>query len=110
MSGRSWTTKEENEMLRELSEKVCTTQIALNHNRTEGAIRSRQRHLAAQLFQGGNMNIEEIMVKCRMNKKQVLRALERRDITHLNTQEVSTQTDGQHLCALCGHSSVCQGP
>ena len=81
-------------MLKELSEKVNITQIALNHNRTEGAIRSRQRHMAAQLFQGGEINIEEIMEKCRLNKKQVMRALERRDITHNNTREAATQTDG----------------
>ena len=94
MSGRSWTTKEENEMLQELAEKIGATQIALNHNRTEGAIRSRQRHLAAQLFQGGKLTIEEIMDKCLMNKKQVMRALDRRGLLEPQTKEAFTQTDG----------------
>jgi hypothetical protein len=92
MAGRNWTTKEEDEMFQELAENVDITQIALNHRRTEGAIRSRQRHLAAQLFQGGKLDIGKIGEKCRMNKKQVVRALERRGLTPYTTREAATQT------------------
>ena len=110
MSGRSWSTEEENEMFQELSEKVTITQMALNHNRTEGAIRSRQRHMAARLFKSGELNIEEIMEKCRLNKKQVVMALESRAIKcnntreaatqTNNTRETATQTDGEYVCCF----------
>ena len=92
MSGRSWSTKEEDEMLQELSTEISIEQIALNHKRTYGAIRARQRHMAAQLFQGGKLDIEEIGKKCRMTKKHVMMALERRGITHTITREAATQT------------------
>ena len=107
MSGRNWTTKEENELFSELANENSIEQIAVNHNRTYGAIKSRQRHLAAMLFQDGKMSIEEITDKCRMTKKQVMTALERRGLLEPKTKNVETQTDGQHLCALCGHSRVC---
>jgi hypothetical protein len=109
MSGRSWTTREEEELFNELASEISIEQIAVNHKRTYGAIRARQRHLAAQLFQGGNMRIEEIMEKCRMTKKQVMDTLERRGLLESPTKDVETQTDGQHICTLCGHLQVCKG-
>lgn len=90
MSGRSWSTKEEDEILQELATEISIEQIAVNHKRTYGAIRSRQRHMAFQLFQGGKLDIEEIGKKCRLTKKNVMMALERRGIT--TTREAATQT------------------
>jgi hypothetical protein len=79
MAGRAWTSGEEAQLLEELSADVKLDKISVSHRRTQGAIRSRQRKMAANFYLNG-MNIDEISLKCRLSTKAVEMALKRRNI------------------------------
>lgn len=79
MAGRPWTSNEEARLLEELSAGVKLDEISVSHRRTQGAIRSRQRKMAANFYLNG-MNINEISLKCRLSAKAVELTLKRRNI------------------------------
>lgn len=81
MAGRAWTLEEEAQLLEELSAGVKLDEISVSHRRTQGAIRSRQRKMAANFYLNG-MNIDEISLKCRLSTKAVEMALKRRNIDY----------------------------
>jgi hypothetical protein len=96
MSGRSWKPQEEKQLIEELTSGTKIEQIALNHNRSSGAIQSRRRHLAGVYYEDG-MPIDEIMKKLKLNFKQVHRSLERRSLVEGPSnphRDVGTQTEG----------------
>jgi hypothetical protein len=79
MAGRAWTSDEEAQLLEELSAGLKLDEISVSHRRTQGAILSRQRKMAANFYTNG-MNINEISLKCRLSVKAVELALLRRNI------------------------------
>jgi hypothetical protein len=96
MSGRSWSSQEEGRLVEELTSGVKIEQIALNHNRSSGAIHSRQRHLVGVYYVDG-LPIDEIMKKLKLNFEQVRRTLERRGLVSGSNnpqRDVGTQTSG----------------
>ena len=97
MAGSSWKPQEEERLIKELADNIKIQQIALNHNRSSGAIQSRRRHLAGIYYEDG-MSIDAIMKKLNLNSTQVHRALKRRGLLDVGTQtdevlDVGTQTD-----------------
>jgi hypothetical protein len=86
MAGRAWKTTEETQLLEELAAGVKLDEISVSHRRTQGAIRSRQRHMAADFYLNG-MNINEISLKCRLTERQVMNALLRRDLIKPTIEE-----------------------
>lgn len=95
MSGGQWRPQEEKQLIEELTSGTKIEQIALNHNRSSGAIHSRQRKLAGTYYVDG-MPIDEIMKKLKLNFKQVHRALERRSLVEGPSnphRDVGTQTE-----------------
>jgi len=83
MAGRAWTLEEEAQLLEELSAGVKLDEISVSHRRTQGAIRSRQRKMAANFYLNG-MNIDEISLKCRLSINAVELTLKRRNIDSRN--------------------------
>jgi hypothetical protein len=83
MAGRAWTLEEEAQLLEELSAGVKLDEISVSHRRTQGAIRSRQRQMAANFHLNG-MNIDEISLKCRLCINAVELTLKRRNIDSRN--------------------------
>jgi DNA-directed RNA polymerase specialized sigma24 family protein len=81
MAGRAWTLDEEAQLLEELSAGVKLDEILVSHRRTQGAIRSRQRKMAANFYLNG-MKINEISLKCRLSVKAVEDLLKRRNIDY----------------------------
>jgi hypothetical protein len=86
MSGRAWKSSEEAQLLEELAAGVKLDEISVSHRRTQGAIRSRQRHMAANFYLNG-MNINEIILKCRLTERQVMNALVKRHLITSVTEE-----------------------
>jgi hypothetical protein len=79
MAGRVWTPDEEARLLEELSAGMKLDEISVSHNRTQGAILSRQRKMATNFYLNG-MNINEISLKCRLTTKAIELTLNRRNI------------------------------
>ena len=91
MAGSSWKPQEEERLLKELADNTKIEQIALNHNRSSGAIQSRRRHLAGVYYEDG-MSIDAIMKKLNLNSTQVHKALKRRGLLDKYI-DVGTQTE-----------------
>jgi hypothetical protein len=79
MAGLPWTSGEEAQLLEELLDDMKLDEISVFHHRTQGAIRSRQRMMAANFYLNG-MKINEISLKCRLSVKAVENTLKRRAI------------------------------
>jgi len=79
MAGRAWTRSEENKLIDELAAGMKLDEISLSHDRTQGAIRSRQRLMATNFYING-MKLNEIAIKCRLPESQVEATLMRRKL------------------------------
>lgn len=113
MTGRAWTNEEERRLLNELAQGDRLDAIAISHNRTQGAISSRQRHMAADFYRNG-VSLGEIAARCRMRESEVKRVLFRRKLIDsssefvyvirdrndgLNFGYVKTQSEAERICA-----------
>lgn len=76
--GQKWTTEEENTLLQELDKNINIEIIAQTHDRTIGGIRARQRNIAYNMYVK-NVSIEEIIIKTKLDKKQILETITRRE-------------------------------
>ena len=95
MAGRAWNSHEEARLIDELADGVKIEQIALNHDRSSGAINSRRRKLAGVYYEDG-MSIPEIQKKLRMKYEEINRALQRRELLRKH-KDVGVQTDASPL-------------
>lgn len=72
--GEKWTPEEEEQLLIELSKNINFEEIANNHNRTVGGIKSRIKYIALNMLVN-NVPIEEIIVKTKLDE-EIIKQLE----------------------------------
>lgn len=75
-TGQKWSNEEETLLLEELSENNDIQQIAQSHNRTVGGINARRRQIAYKLYIN-NTSMEEIILKTKLDKDQILKTINR---------------------------------
>jgi len=75
--GQRWTDEEEMTLLDELDKNINLEIIAEQHSRTVGGINSRRREIAYKLY-NNNHSIEEIMIKTKLNKNDILETIKKR--------------------------------
>jgi hypothetical protein len=82
--GINWTNEEEKLLLEELNENMELELIAKNHLRTIGGIKSRIRDIAFTMYRN-NSSIEEIILKTKLNEKEINKTIKKRiNFTELN--------------------------
>jgi hypothetical protein len=64
--GQKWTFEEEELLLEELSKDIDIKTIAINHNRTEGAIYARQKQMSYEMYLS-NISYDEISQKIKLS-------------------------------------------
>jgi len=84
--GKKWTDKEENLLLQELDENINIEIIAQTHDRTIGGIIGRQRTIAYNMYVK-NASIEEIMIKTKLNKEQIMETITRKEMETITRKE-----------------------
>lgn len=84
MSYTPWTIDEDVQLLEELDNGVKLAEIAISHHRSEGAITSRCRHIAAELYRKG-ATVNELVRLCRLTERGVVLVLRNRGL--INTPE-----------------------
>jgi hypothetical protein len=75
-TGQKWTHEEEIVLLDELSKNLDIDSIAQLHNRTIGGINARRKVIAYNMY-NNNTPIDEILLKTKLDKEQLLDTIER---------------------------------
>ena len=78
-NGKYWSPEEQNLLLHEFTTEAKIEEIAVSHGRTNGAITSRARHIAAQFYRDG-MSMDEIMKQCRLTRQSLIMTLRNRGL------------------------------
>ena len=76
--GEPWSEDEIQKLLQAVRRKETHTQIALAHERTQGAIRSRLRELAADYYFNDNRPLDEIMKFTGLDSETITDAISKR--------------------------------
>ena len=76
--GKKWTIEEENTLLQELDDNIDIELIAQAHKRTRGAISSRKRLIAYNMYLA-NTPEEEIFRKTKINKEQLVKIIAKKE-------------------------------
>jgi hypothetical protein len=101
-SGKKWTDVEEKKLLSSIKTKKIK-EIASEHNRTEGGIRSRLKHIACNMYKNSDMmdsDIEKICRDTKINKDILIKTLEhqnmynkKKDITETKDSDVEEEIE-----------------
>jgi hypothetical protein len=83
--GQKWTDEEENTLLQELDKNINIEIIAQTHNRTIGGIKGRQRTIAYNMYVK-DASIEEIIIKTKLDKEQILETITKKENTQKKTK------------------------
>lgn len=75
--GQKWSDEEEILLLEELSKNTDIQLIAQSHNRTIGGINARRKQIVYKLY-SNNISIEEIILKTKLEKDQIIEIIKRR--------------------------------
>ena len=75
--GEKWTDEEENTLLQELDKNINIEIIAQAHNRSIGGITGRQRTIAYSMYEK-KASIEEIIIKTKLDKEQIMEIITRK--------------------------------
>ena len=75
--GQKWSDEEEILLLEELSKNIDIQLIAQSHNRTIGGINARRKQIVYKLY-SNNISIEEIILKTKLEKDQIIEIIKRR--------------------------------
>ena len=86
--GKIWTIDEENTLLQELEDNIDIELIAQAHKRTRGAISSRKRLIAYNLYIA-NTPDAEIFRKTKINKEQLLKIIAKKDKASKNSSLIN---------------------
>lgn len=86
--GKIWTIDEENTLLQELNDDIDIELIAQAHKRTRGAISSRKRLIAYNMYLA-NVPEEEILKKTKINKEQLLKIIAKKDKASKNSSLIN---------------------
>ncbi len=84
--GKPWSEEETQNLLQAIRRKESHSQISQNHQRSEGAIRSRLRQLAADYYFNDNRSIEEVMKFTGLNRDMILEIIAQRQ-WYINQKE-----------------------
>ena len=76
-TGQKWTDEEETLLLEKLSKNIDIELIAQSHNRTINGINARRREIAYKLY-GNNNTMEEIILRTKLNKDQIIETIKKR--------------------------------
>jgi len=76
----AWTPEEDAQLLAELWNGQSSTEIAKTHQRTKGAISSRQNRIAINFYKNG-FTVEEISGICKMTTRRIIYHLEKNRIS-----------------------------
>jgi predicted HTH domain antitoxin len=85
-SGSKWTTDEENALIYSIGNNKDITEIAKDHQRTLGGIKSRLREIAVRLIEKENKSIEEVARTLQMNVQEIKDAQKRRSVTRVKQE------------------------
>ena len=77
-AGKSWTLEEENQLIDSLSTGKEISDIANEHKRTMGGIKSRIRVIAFRMVETDGLTMEEVSAKLRLTPEEIKDALQRR--------------------------------
>ena len=86
--GKIWTIDEENTLLQELNDDIDIELIAQAHKRTRGAISSRKRIIAYNMYLA-NVPEEEILKKTKINKEQLLKIIAKKEKASKNSSLIN---------------------
>ena len=75
--GQKWSDEEEILLLEELNKNLDIQVIAQYHNRTIGGINARRKQIVYKLY-SNNISIEEIILKTKLDKDQIIEIIKRR--------------------------------
>lgn len=96
-AGQKWSNEEEILLLDELNKNMDIEIIAKKHNRSIGGINARRREIAYKLS-SSNISIEDIIIKTKLDKEEILETIKRRqnksiknNIIIENTKILSTE-------------------
>lgn len=80
-TGVKWTTDEDEELIKEITEKKTYEEIALNHKRTIGGITSRViSHIIYPIYKNNlEIDIDEIANKYNIDKEKILKSIQKLD-------------------------------
>ena len=78
-NGKYWSSEEQKLLLHEFTTEAKIEEIAVSHGRTNGAITSRARHIAAGFYRDG-MSMDEIMKQCRLTRQSLILTLRNRGL------------------------------
>ena len=82
--GQHWYEEEVNQLLKEIEEKKSDGEIAIFHQRTEGGIKARKSLLAKKFFSEGERDLDELAVRCGLNRSDLLIVNEPNGEIHLS--------------------------
>jgi len=77
--GQTWSEEEDAKLLKSIHQKIPMKEIANEHQRTEGGIKSRLRFLATEYHFNDGLPVETIMKYTGLNRIQVEDAIKKRE-------------------------------
>jgi predicted DNA-binding protein YlxM (UPF0122 family) len=80
-NGKTWVDEEAIQLLTEIRQKKSISEIAEIHKRTNGAITSKLRALAADYYSNDNKSIDDIMKLTGLERDVIVDTIRRREIT-----------------------------
>jgi transposase len=95
--GKSWSNEEDQQLLQEIQKKVPIDMIAEFHERTQGAITSHLRQIAADYYFHNEMPIDKIQKYTGLSIDEISDAISRREFREKQKQEKQTKTAKLHV-------------
>jgi hypothetical protein len=92
--GKKWLQEEDEELMREISDKKTYEEIALNHKRTIGGIKSRAICLILYLqYKDGTKTIEELSSEYNIENDLVIKYINKMEIKNPNNEKDNNKKD-----------------
>lgn len=91
--GTKWTSQEENRLIESLKMKRNIEDIAKEHKRTSGGIRSRMRHIAIKMINNDGKSLEEVCAILNMTSEEITDAQKRRANGSTPKPKIETELD-----------------
>ena len=98
--GSKWTEDEEKLLIKSISEDKLIDDIAKEHKRTSGGIRSRLRVIAVRMIETEGKTIEEVSTILRMTPEEIEDAKNKRENMHKIKTKTSTNKSETELDVL----------
>lgn len=89
--GKTWTSEEDDLLLKELSEDMDLNLIATKHNRTLGGIQTRRKLIAYNMY-NKNLSIEDIKDKTKLTEDEIVNYIEKKQNVKRKTEKQNNTT------------------